>query len=68
MKLKTGRFYVSRDQEVWCCFRERPAGPVHARFNCIRVSDQRIEYFYADGRYDSEGKREHTLTGEVDAP
>jgi hypothetical protein len=68
MKLKPGKFYVSRDGETWCCFRVNGERREHAEADCIRVSDCRVEYFYADGRYDEAGKREHTLTGEVDYP
>jgi hypothetical protein len=65
MTLKPGRFYKSRDGEIWCCFRANPRGEAHCAFDCIRVSDCRIEYFYADGRYNFGGEREHTLTVEV---
>lgn len=70
MRLAAGSFYRSRDGEVWCCWRVRPNAfaEAHASADCIRVSDGRVEYFYLDGRYDSGGKREHTLVEEVPRP
>lgn len=64
VKLAPGKFYKSRDGEVWCCFRVREDMPEHAQADCVRVEDHRVEYFYADGRYDGGGKREHTLVAE----
>lgn len=65
MKLEIGKFYVSKDQNVWCCFRisENVREPQAAAW-CIRVDDCRVEYFYLDGRYDSKSEREHTLVME----
>lgn len=62
--LQPGHFYVSRDDETWCCFRLIPRKADHCQADCVRLSDCRVESFYADGRYDVEGKREHTLIGE----
>lgn len=61
MKLGAGKFYVSRDGFVWCCFRVNPSKEQHAYADCIRVADQRIEYFYEDGRYEGKGESENTL-------
>jgi hypothetical protein len=61
MQLGAGRFYVSRDRNVWCCYRLDLKKEEHCQAFCIRVSDARTEYFYLDGRYDAEGKREHSL-------
>jgi len=68
LKLEPGRFYASRDGEVWCYFRLGNPQAIHDAAFCIRVSDQRVEYFYRDGRYDREGKREHTLVKETEYP
>lgn len=65
MKLEAGKFYIAKDGFVWCCFQIDMRREVHARANCIRVLDSRIEYFYLDGRYDTHGEREHTLTEEL---
>ncbi len=64
--LEPGLFYRSRDGHIWCCFRlnhGRVLGEPgeSAEAECVRVADNRIESFYRDGRYDSNGKREHTL-------
>lgn len=64
MKLQLGKFYRSRAGDIWCCYRVRPEQPEHAAADCVRVNDGRVEYFYLDGRYDSAGKREHTLIKE----
>jgi hypothetical protein len=61
VKLEPGGFFQSRDGETWCCFKVDEKKPVHAQANCIRVADERVEYFFLDGRYDEAGKREHTL-------
>lgn len=65
MKLGAGKFYVSRDGFVWCCYKIDPSAEAHAFAHCIRVTDQREEYFYEDGRYDSKGEREHTLVKRI---
>ena len=61
MLLEPGKFYRSRAGETWCCYRVNPNAPVQAVADCIRVNDGRTEYFYADGRYDGDGIREHCL-------
>lgn len=61
LTLEEGGFYESRDGNKWCCFKLDPAAGQHAAARCIRVDDERVEYFYLDGRYDAAGKREHTL-------
>ena len=63
--LTPGKFYRSRDGHVWCCFKLSPFEPEQARARCVRVDDDRVEYFFGDGRYDSTGVREHTLVEEV---
>lgn len=60
-KLIPGHFYRSWDGEAWCCFKVTGSAKPHHQAHCVRVSDARVEYFYLDGRYDSEGKREHCL-------
>lgn len=62
--LTPGHFYLSKDNETWCCYRINKKKPAHAQADCIRVSDSRIEYFYLDGRYDKDGEREHCLISE----
>lgn len=55
--------------ETWCCFREKPSPrPSHSAFDCVGVPDCRVEYFYADGRYDEGVWREHALVSEVGTP
>jgi hypothetical protein len=68
LRLKPGHFYRARDGAIWCCYGVNPREPVHARARCVLVASHRLEYFYEDGRYDREGKREHTLVEEVAAP
>lgn len=65
LKLTPGRFYKSKDDEVWCCYRVNLEKEIHCRADCIRTSDSRVEYFYLDGRYDGDGKREHCLIEEI---
>jgi NTP pyrophosphatase (non-canonical NTP hydrolase) len=65
MKLKPGRFYRSKNEEVWCCFSFSHSKDLHCQADCVRVRDGRVEYFFEDGRYDGEGKREHTLVLEL---
>lgn len=65
MNLEVGKHYVSRDGYVWCCFQHSPGFGEHAEFFCVRLTGHRIEYFNADGRYDSDGVREHTLLREA---
>lgn len=59
--LSVGGTYQSRDGSEWVCFKVDMAAGQHAQARCIRPEDERIEYFYLDGRYDAAGKREHTL-------
>ncbi len=66
LKLEPGKFYLSKDNYVWCCFYVCLSKQEHAQANCIRIDDERIEYFYLDGRYDAGGKREHNLVKETE--
>lgn len=68
MQLVPGKFYVARDGGIWCCFNVNRNKPEHAMADCVRVTDHRVEYFFLDGRYDSGGKREHTLVKEITYP
>ena len=61
MKLAAGKFYVSRNGLVWCCFKVDPRAEEHTYAHCIRIYDSRIEYFFQDGRYERKGTDEHTL-------
>lgn len=61
VKLIPGHFYRSFDGQLWCCFKVDGSAKEHCQAQCIRTSDDLIEYFYLDGRYDEAGKREHTL-------
>lgn len=61
VRMFAGRFYRSKDGDIWCCFKVDPTRPEHCQASCIRVDDARVETFYADGRYDDAGQREHTL-------
>jgi hypothetical protein len=65
LTLTPGKFYRSKDGHAWCCVRVRRRAEPQARADCVRVADLRVEYFYSDGRYDSEGKREHSLVEEI---
>lgn len=66
--LELGHFYKSAGGDVWCCYSLRPDAPKQAQARCIRVAGSgEGEYFYANGRYDVYGAREHTLVEEVDA-
>jgi hypothetical protein len=66
LTLTPGLFYKSKNNQLWCCFNVDMTKEIHAQADCIRLFDERIEYFYIDGKYDSEGKREHTLIKQVD--
>lgn len=66
MKLQIGKSYLSKAGHVWVCYRVGLQNDKHCQAHCIRQSDSRIEYFYLDGRYDMEGKREHCLIEEVE--
>lgn len=75
LELRPGGFYKARNGAIWCCYRvdlQRDArGMAHSAAKCIDVATYvrpQVEYFYLDGRYDVEGKREHTLIEEVEAP
>ena len=74
LKLQPGHFYKARNGAIWCCFKAKPdaTSRTHDAAYCINVESgahhPRVEYYYLDGRYDEEGKREHTLIEEVDAP
>ena len=68
LTLEPGRFYLSKNAEVWCCFNVLKENESHNQAYCIRILDHRVEYFFLDGRYDSEGKREHCLIEQVDKP
>ncbi len=63
LSLQAGRFYVDRDGSTWCCFKVDPELSAHCQARCVRVSDDRVEYFYSDGRYDEDGKSGFSLTG-----
>jgi hypothetical protein len=63
MLLQAGRFYKSRAGDVWCCYRSISYEAVHC---VLTVGTGRIESFFADGRYDVGGKREHCLVEECD--
>jgi hypothetical protein len=65
VKLEPGHFYTSRNGETWCCYKTNEGRQAHSEAYCVRVSDGRVEYFFADGRYDEKGEREHTLVSEV---
>jgi hypothetical protein len=66
LSLKPGHFYKDRQGTVWCCYRVRNQDPKNdSAADCIRIDDERVEYFYLDGRYDSEGLRELCLVEEV---
>lgn len=65
VELRAGGFYRSRAGFVWCCYRINEDAPEHAKALCIEVESGGKEYFFKDGRYDSAGKREHTLVMEV---
>lgn len=66
--LKPGHFYKSAAGDVWCCYSLRPDAPTQAQARCIRVEGSgEGEYFYADGRYDVYGARNHSLVEEVEA-
>ncbi len=67
IQLKIGGLYEAKDKERWACFQVDMSKPEHAVALCIQQSTLRIEYFYLDGRYDSRGKREHTLIKEITA-
>lgn len=67
-KLVPGKFYLTEEGARWCCFRVDEAAPEHCRAHCVQVATGRVEQFYMDGRYDAEGKREHTLVGIVRTP
>jgi hypothetical protein len=60
--LRPGSFYVSREGSLWCCYSVDPEREEQCKALCVRVSDGHVEYFYLNGRYDTDGKREHTLT------
>ncbi len=59
--LHPGQFYRSKAGELWCCFKVDHAQEEHAKARAIRLIDGRVEYFYMDGRYDTNGNREHCL-------
>jgi hypothetical protein len=65
IKLIPGHFYRDRAGYKWCCFSLDVHKSEHAQANCVRTVDGRVEYFFADGRYDAAGKREHTLVEEI---
>lgn len=65
MKLTPGRYYTARNGAVWLCISAKAERPEQAYAYCVREQDNHIEYFYEDGRYDYEGKREHTLIAEL---
>jgi hypothetical protein len=67
LKLVPGKFYLSKDKYIWCCFKVDMARDEHCQAFCIRIVDERVEYFFLDGRYDHDGKREHCLIKEHDA-
>jgi len=64
LALAPGHFYKSRAGDVWCCYRVYSHRPPHCQARCVKVSGGQVEYFFADGRYDSKGDREHTLVSE----
>ena len=64
LELTPGKFYVSKNAEVWCCFNVLKDNEKHNQAYCIRIADHRVEYFYLDGRYDAFGNREHSLVEE----
>lgn len=68
MQLQPGKFYVARDGSIWCCYRVNKNKQVQAQADCVCVDNDRLEYFFIDGRYDSSGRRELTLIKEVPAP
>lgn len=65
LKLKPGKFYIAKNGAIWCCYRINLNKEKHCQADCICVDNSRVEYFYLDGRYDGEGKREHTLIEEI---
>lgn len=65
LQLRVGRFYRAKNGAVWLCYRRQRWRPVQAQADCINVETSQVEYFFADGRYDEGGDREHTLVAEV---
>jgi hypothetical protein len=67
LKLEPGKFYRAKNGAIWCCFRLDPivTGREHCVARCVELESTRVEYFYADGRYDHAGRREHTLIEEA---
>ena len=63
--LVPGKFYRAMNHYAWCCYKVTASNEPHCKAYCVRVEDGRIEYFYIDGRYDSDGKSEHTLIDEL---
>jgi hypothetical protein len=64
LRLEPGHFYLSREGQVWCCYRVDPSAPEHCQAYCVRASGDQCEYFFLDGRYDLGGSREHCLVCE----
>jgi hypothetical protein len=63
--LQPGKFYLDREGSRWCCFKVSHQEQVHCRARCVRVSDDRVEYFYLDGRYDEDGRAGLSLVRET---
>ena len=65
LQLVPGEFYRSKCDEVWCCYKVDLTAEKHCQAYCVNVEDDRVEYFFLDGRYDEAGIREHCLVEEV---
>ena len=75
LKPELGRFYRSRADEIWCCFRARPLvkpriewadgtireGATYTQSYCVRLSDGHLNYFLDDHSFDLGGEIEDEL-------
>jgi len=47
--LVPGKFYVTKNNEIWCCFDFDPAKKESAQAQCVRT-DGKVKSFSSDGR------------------
>lgn len=61
LKPELGKFYRSKDGQVWCCFRARSLREIYVQSYCVRLSDDSINYFLDDHSFDLGGEIEDEL-------
>lgn len=56
-----GKFYKSKEGDVWCCYKARPLRGLYVQSWCVRLKDDFVNYFLDDHSFDPGGEIESEL-------